>query len=202
MTHSGILASAALAAALSLATLCPARASGAPSAGTLTFRVVVAGAARDGGVITAPIGAVSDMTGDSDFNGCAIIKQKASAQVLGAQTLEIHVNYAGGTNLMATGVQPYVAQEVYLRIAQYRPTVASYPHGDSAPVDLSFVINRRAYGVALHAIARVRNGGRDGTISGSEALRLYPAVRSHPLHGVSYQASWHCASVLQLSSQF
>jgi len=200
MTHSGILASAALAAALSLATLCPATTLGAQSAGALTFHVTVAGAARDGGVITAPIGAVPTMAGvGPDFNGCAIIKHTSD----GASSYEIHMNYMGGLNLLVVGDKPSVTQEIYLTIRNYRPNAAAYVAGDPNVVSLAFAINGRVYGLGLDNTAHLQNGERDGTIVSRHASRLYPASNSgsgsHEVTGVTYQASWHCATVLHLT---
>ncbi len=200
MTHPGILTSAALAAALSLAALCPAHASGAQSAGALTFRVTVAGAARDGGVITAPIGAVPTMAGvDPDFNGCAVIKHRSD----GASSYEIHMNYKGGLNLMVVGDKPSVTQEIHLTVRNYRPNAASYVAGDPNFVSLAFALNGRVYGLGLDNMAHLRNGERDGTIVSRHASRLYPASGSgsgsHKVTGVTYQASWHCATVLHLT---
>ena len=174
------------------------------SAGTLRFHVTVGGKTHDSGTIVAPIGMVSDATGlnGADFNGCAIVKQKAAADVLGAQTFEIHVNYNGGSNLMAVGVHPYVAQEVYLQVMGYRASVTSYPDASTGPVDLSFAINGRVYGAPVHATAQIRNGGRDGTLSGPDAQRFYPGSIGHALHGVTFRAEWHCTSVLHNTAQF
>ncbi len=176
-----------------LVTLYPAAPHTVGATGSVNFHVVVSGKAHDMGTITSSIGDVAD-----DFNGCALIKQKAAAAVLGAQTLEIHVNYAGGHNLMAGGVQPYVAREVYMQIDNYRPSVGTYTRGPSgANGDLSFVVNGHVYAAAERIIAHIRNGGRDGTISGQDAQRFYPGKAYHLLHGVSYQASWHCSRMFQ-----
>jgi len=172
------------------------------SAGTLRFHVTVGGKAHDSGTIVAPIGMVSNPAAGDDFNGCAIVKQKAAAEVLGAQTFEIHFNYMGGTNLLAVGVHPFVAQEVYLQVMGYRPSVTSYPDASARPVDLSFAINGRVYGAPVHATAQIRNGGRDGSLSGPDAQRFYPGTIGHALHGVTFQAAWHCTSVLNQTAQF
>lgn len=169
------------------------------AAGALRFHVTVGGATRDDGTITGPIGTASD---GSDFNGCAIVKQKAAANVLGAQTFEIHMNYLGGLNLLAAA-PPMVDQEIYLQVMGYRPGLTSYPKaGEQGGVDLSFAIHGRIYGAPVHATARIRNGGRDGTLSARDAQRLYPGTAGHLLHRVTFQAAWHCTSVLKETAQF
>ena len=172
------------------------------SAGTLRFHVIVSGKAHDSGTIVAPIGMVSNAAAGDDFNGCAIVKQKAAADVLGAQTFEIHLNYMGGTNLLAVGVPPFVAQEIYLQVMGYRPAVTSYPDASARPVDLSFAINGRVYGAPVHATAQIRNAGRDGSLSGPDAQRFYPGAIGRALHGVTFKAEWHCTSVLSRTAQF
>jgi len=172
------------------------------SAGTLRFHVTVSGKAHDSGTIVAPIGMVSNPAAGDDFNGCAIVKQKAAAEVLGAQTFEIHLNYMGGTNLLAVGVAPFATQEIYMQVMGYRPGVTSYPDASARPVDLSFAINGRVYGAPIHATAHVLNGGRDGSLSGPGAQRFYPGSIGHALHGVTFQAEWHCTSVLHNTAQF
>jgi len=156
------------------------------AAGSVTFQVTVSG------TITVPIGQVKTLAG-SDFNGCAIVKHTNSA-ALGAYTFEIHVNRNGGFNLLAVDIQPSVPQELVLRIANYRPTVASYDTS-LVPVSFAFAINGRVYGFVLHGTATVRNGGQDG-------YRLYPAVQSHPLYGVRIAATWHCSTIYNNTTSF
>ena len=172
------------------------------SAGTLRFHVIVSGKAHDSSTIVARIGMVSSAAAGNDFNGCAIVKQKAAAEVLGAQTFEIHLNYMGGVNLLAVGVPPFATQEIYLQVMGYRPGVTSYPDASARPVDLSFAINGRVYGAPLHATAQIRNGGRDGSFSGPDAQRFYPGTIGHALHGVTFKAEWHCTSVLNNTAQY
>lgn len=167
------------------------------AAGTLRFQVAVGGAARDGGTISSPIGPAPN----GDFNGCAVVKQKAAADVLGAQTFEIHVNYLGGLNLLIPA-PPAVPREIYLQVPSYRAGRTAYPEAGEKAVDLSFAINGRVYGSPVHATARVWNGGRDGTLSAPDAQRFYPGKAQHLLHGVTFRAAWHCASVLKETAQF
>ncbi len=176
--------------ALGLSTLCPAATSGAPAASAATFRVTVAGAARDSGVITVPAGRVTDAIGDPDFNGCAIVKNKVTTPPFGAYTFEIHVNYMAGTNLMLAGATPHVKQEVDLELYDYRPGVASYA-GNAGGISLAFVIGGRLYFNSARTTVRPRNGELDGTISGQDALRSYPTTVS----GLTFQADWHCPTV-------
>ncbi len=195
MTHPGILASAALAAALSLDTLYPATASAAPSASAATFRVTVAGAARDSGVITVPTGRVTDAIGDPDFNGCAIVKNKGVSPPFGSYTFAIHANYLAGVNLMLAGATPHVKQEVDLELYDYRPGISSYT-GYAGGIGLAFVIGGRLYFSSARTTVRPRNGGLDGTISGQDALRSYPSTVS----GLTFQAGWHCPTVYHVTA--
>lgn len=54
----------------------PIHAQGAHGPGTIVFRATVAGAVRDSGTIGVPQGMVTDTIGDTDFNGCALVKNK------------------------------------------------------------------------------------------------------------------------------
>jgi len=167
------------------------------AAASVTFHVTVTGNAHESGTIAAPIGQLKTLAG-ADFNGCAIVKHTNSA-ALGTYTFEIHVNRNGGLNLLALDIQPSVQQELVLRVATYLPTVASY---DTSTVPVAFALNGRVYGFVLHGTVRVRNGGKDGTISSPDGYRLYPAVQSHPLHGVSIVATWHCSTVYSSTAAF
>jgi len=169
------------------------------AAASVAFHVTVTGTAHESGTIAAPMGQLKTLAG-SDFNGCAIVKHTNSAAV-GAYTFEIHVNRNGGLNLLALDIQPSVQQELVLRIVKYLPTVASYDTS-TVPVEFAFALNGRVYGFVLHGTVRVRNGGKDGTISSPDGYRLYPAVQSHPLHGVNIVATWHCSTVYTSTMPF
>jgi len=39
-------------------------------------------------------------------------------------------------------------------------------------------------------------------ISSLDGYRLYPAVQSHPLHGVNIVATWHCSTVYTSTAAF
>jgi hypothetical protein len=131
-----------------------------------------------------------------DFNGCAIVTQSAAKAVLGAQTLEIHLNYAGGINLLAGGLAPTVPQEIYMQISQYRSKVSTYSYKANGPVNLSFAMNGHVYGAPVRTTAHVQNGGRTGTVTALDAQRFYPGTRLHLLHGVNLQVSWKCSTML------
>jgi hypothetical protein len=163
-------------------------------AGNVTFTATVGGKAHDSGSITA---AIRLPTSVLDFNGCAIIKQKSAAKLLGAYSFEIHMD--ADTLLPGAGIEPR-ADGLYLSIDDYRPKVVSY----TVPaVAVRFAMHGRAYGASVtNSIARVKNGGLDGTYLDTDANRLYPAKILKPLHGMTIRASWHCSSVLHLTAQY
>jgi hypothetical protein len=196
------LRSIAALAILCLAGLHPAvaRAAGDRHAGSVTFHVVVSGAVRDRGTVSAALDQVATPVGGADFDGCAVIKQ-AHSTPLGAYTFELHVHYNGGLNLLAAGIKPTVAQELYLQIGEYRPGTTAYALGSPGVVDVRFAINGHVYGTASRVLVRMRHGGLDGTIDSQDALRLYPAAGFQPLHGVTYQATWHCTALYHITAQ-
>jgi hypothetical protein len=165
--------------------------------GLIKFHATVSGKVHDSGTITASI-QQSTGGGVDDFNGCAIVTQSAAKEILGAQTLEIHLNYAGGTNLLAGGVAPFVPQEIYMRISQYRSKVSTYTYTVDGPADLAFAMKGHVYGQPSRTTAHIQNGGRTGTLTALDAQRFYPGTRLHLLHGVNLQVSWNCSTMLHL----
>jgi hypothetical protein len=163
--------------------------------GQLKFHAKVSGKTHDSGTITASIQS-SAGGGMDDFNGCAIVTQGAAKGILGAQTLEIHLNYAGGTNLLNGGVAPFVPQEIYMQLSRYRPSVSTYAKSSDGPVNLAFAMNGHVYGQPSRTIAHVQNGGRTGTVTGLDAQRFYPGTRLHLLQGLTLQVSWNCSTML------
>lgn len=162
--------------------------------GQIRFHATVSGKAHDSGSITATIQSNAG-GGMNDFNGCAIVTQSAAKQVLGAQTLEIHLNYAGGTNLLNGGVAPFVPQEIYMQLSHYRSNVSTYADKSDGPVNLAFAINGHAYGQPSRTIAHIQNGGRTGTVTGLDAQRFYPGTRLHLVQSLTLQVRWNCSTI-------
>ena len=190
-----------LAIALAMAAAPAVAQAAAPVTVPFSFKVAIGGPVRDAGTITARPGTIVTSVGAADFNGCAIVKNKSTVAVQGAYSFEIHVNYNGGLNLLARGVAPSVRQEAYMEIDHYRPGTSSYSMANGG-LDLRVAINGHVYGNAAQATVRLRNGGRDGTLSGRAAQRLYPLVGANEVQGVTMQASWHCGSIAHVTAQF
>jgi hypothetical protein len=172
----------------------PSHASPGRSAGSLKFHATVTGKAHDSGTISASIKQVRGVM--QDFDGCAIVKQSAAKDVFGAETLEIHLNYAGGVNLLNAGVKPFVSQEIYMQLSHYRPSAGTYTDKTHGPLDLAFAMNGHVYGSPSHSTVHVKNGGLTGSITASDALRLYPGPKIHSLHGVNLRVTWSCTTML------
>jgi hypothetical protein len=183
---------------IGIAGLSPAVSHAGSSAGQGTFRfdVKIGGKVRDSGSLVARSAPRIASTG-GDFTGCAILKQKAGANILGAYTFEIHLN-----TLMLTpgaGVEPTV-DGLYFSVDHYSPKVVTYKVPEVAA---RFAFKGRAYGASVtYSVVQIRNGGRDGTYTDRQANRLYPAKMLHPLTGMTFQASWHCSTVYSLKSDY
>ncbi|MDB5057901.1 MAG: hypothetical protein JWO59_1373 [Chloroflexi bacterium] len=159
--------------------------------GTFRFDVKIGGKVHDSGSIVG--NSAPDKYGD--YNGCAIVKQKAGASILGAYTFEIHLNTL--MLLPGAGVAPRV-DGIYLSVDHYSPKVITYKVPDVAA---RFAFKGRAYGASVtYSVVQIRNGGRDGTYTDRSANRLYPAKLLHPLTGMTFQASWHCSTVSSLKA--
>lgn len=177
---------------LGLAGLVPAplSAQGAPESGMIAVRVMVGGDIRDSGTVSAPESMVTDIAGETDFNGCGIVKNKARQAPFGAYRFAIHINYLSGINMMLDGIKPHVAQEVELEVYNYRPSVSTY----SAKLSLAFVIGGHLYFTGTHTTVTMRHGGLDGTISSHDVLRSSPTRVSD----LRLQASWHCTTIFHV----
>jgi hypothetical protein len=183
-------------AAIGLMSLCPgiSHAVRSQGAGSATFNVTVGGKVHDSGSITA---AIHPPTSELDFNGCALIKQKSAAKLLGAYSFEIHLN--ADAVLPGAGVEP-MGDGLYLSIDNYRPKVTTYL---VPAVAARFAMHGRAYGASItNSIVQVAHGGLDGTYVDTGANRLYPAKILKPLTGLTFRARWHCSSVLHLTAQY
>ena len=165
------------------------------SPGTATFKVTVGGRFHDSGSISA---AIHPPTTELDFNGCAIIKQqKSTAEFRGAYTFEIHL-YADAV-LPGSGIEP-LSDGLYLSIDNYRASATSY---QVPAVAVRFAMHGRAYGASVtNSIVHVTHGGLDGTYVDTGANRLYPAKILKPLTGLTFRATWHCTSILHLTSAY
>ena len=184
-----------LAAVLGLVGLIPVpiHAQGAHRPGTIAFRATVAGAVRDSGTIAMTQGMVTDSIGDSDFNGCALVKNKLTQLPFGAYRFQIHINFMSGINLMLDGIRPHVQQEVELDVYNYRANVSTY----NATLSLAFVIGGHLYFTGTHTTVTTRNGGLDGTISSRDLLRSYPSRASD----LTLRASWHCTTMFHVRGE-
>jgi hypothetical protein len=166
------------------------------SQGTFRFDVKISGKVSDSGSLVARSAPRMASTG-GDFTGCAILKQKAAADILGAYTFEIHLN----TLMMPQGAGlPAREDGLYLSIDNYRPNVVTYR---VPAVAARFSFKGRAYGASVtYSVVQIRNGGRDGIYTDHAANRLYPAKLLHPLTGLTFKASWHCSTVYSLKSDY
>jgi hypothetical protein len=183
-------------AVIGLMSLCPgvSHAMSSQSAGSATFNVTVGGKVHDRGSITA---AIHPPTSELDFNGCALIKQKSAAKLLGAYSFEIHLN--ADAVLPGAGEEP-MGDGLYLSIDNYRPKVTTY---GLPAVAARFAMHGQAYGASVtNSIAHVENAGLDGTYVDTNANRLYPAKILQPLKGLTFRATWHCSTVLHLTAQY
>ncbi len=180
---------------LSLIGAAPARlyAQDAHGTGAIVFRATVGGAVRDNGAISAPQGMVTDVTGEPDFNGCGIVKNKLTQAPFGAYRFDIHVNYLSGINMMIDGIRPHVRQEIELEVYNYHANLSTY----NATLSLAFVLGGRLYFTGTHTTVTMRNGGLDGTITSQDVLRSYP---TH-VTDLKLQASWHCSTLFQVQGE-
>ena len=178
--------------ALGLAGLVPAPLpiQGAKGSGTIAFQATVGGAVRDGGAVGAPQAMVTAFAGETDFNGCALVKNKVTQAPFGAYRFVIHVNYLAGINMMLDGIRPHVPREVDLEVYNYRAAVSTY----NATLNLAFVIGGHLYFTGAHTTVTMRNGGLDGTISSRDLLRSYPSRVSD----LTLQARWHCGAIFHV----
>ena len=136
---------------------------------------------------------VTDLTGETDFNGCAIVKNKVTQPPFGAYRFDIHINYMSGINMMLEGLRPHVQQEVELEVYDYRAGVLNY----GAKLSLAFVIGGHLYFTGTHTTVTMRNGGLDGIIRSQDVLRSYP---THVVD-LKLQASWHCATMFHVQGK-
>jgi hypothetical protein len=169
----------------------PLRAQGANGSGMIAFRATVGGSVRDTGTISTRQGMVTDLTGGTDFNGCALVKNKDTEAPFGAYRFNIHVNYMSGINLMLDGIRPHVQQEIELEVYNYRANVSTY----NATLSLAFVMGGRLYFTGTHTTVTMRNGGLDGTIRSVDVLRSYPTRVSD----LTLQATWHCSTLFHVA---
>jgi len=169
----------------------PIHAQGAHGPGTIVFRATVAGAVRDSGTIGVPQGMVTDTIGDTDFNGCALVKNKLTQLPFGAYRFQVHINFMSGINLMLAGIRPHVQQE--LEVYNYRANVSAY----DTTLSLAFVIGGHLYFTGTHTTVTTRNGGLDGTISSRDLLRTYPSRVSD----LTLRASWHCTTLFHVQGK-
>ena len=137
-----------------------------------------------------PQGTVTDIIGDSDFNGCALVKNKLTQPPFGAYRFQIHINLMSGINMMLAGIRPHVQQEVELEVYNYRTNVSAY----NATLSLAFVIGGHLYFTGTHTTVTTRNGGLDGTISSRDLLRTYPSR----VADLTLRASWHCTTIFHV----
>jgi hypothetical protein len=162
----------------------------AGSSGTFTFHASISGRAHDAGTIKASEHASSVF----DQTGCAIIKQHGSGKTLrGAYNFV--VRFIGKNPVIEPGIKP-AGPWVLLEVDHFRSGVTSYSKLD---VSGSFTTNGRTYGGGGSAatVVRMRNGGRDGAWTSSDATRSYPSI----LSGLKLVASWHCSTIFHLTQQ-
>lgn len=133
---------------------------------------------------------VTDTTGETDLNVCAIAKNKVTRAPFGAYRFEIHIDLKSGINMLLDGIRPHVQQEVELEVHDYRANVTTY----NATLSLAFVIGGHLYFTGTHTTVTVRSGGLDGTISSRDLLRSYPSRVS----GLTLRASWHCTTMFHV----
>jgi hypothetical protein len=169
----------------------PLQARNAQGSGTFAFQATVGGAVTDKGAISVPQGMVPDATGGTDFNGCALVKNKDMEAPFGAYRFDIHVNYMSGINMMLDGIRPHVRQEIELEVYNYRANVSTY----NATLSLAFVMGGRLYFTGTHTTVTMRHGGLDGTIKSIDVLRSYPTHVSD----LTLQATWHCATLFHVA---
>ena len=184
-----VLLSAIVVGCVGLAPL-PLHAQGTRRPTPIVFRATVGGAVRDSGTVSVPQGMVADPTGETDFNGCAVVKNKVTQAPFGAYRFVIHVNFLSGINMMLDGIRPRAQQEVELEVYNYRGGVPTY----KAALSLAFVIGGRLYFTGTHTTVTMRNGGLDGTITSRDLLRSYPSRVSD----LTLQASWHCTTLFHV----
>jgi hypothetical protein len=155
------------------------------------FQATVGGAVRDKGAISAPQGMVPDATGGTDFNGCALVKNKDTEAPFGAYRFDIHVNYMSGINMMLDGIRPHVRQEIELEVYNYSAKVSTY----NATLSLAFVMGGHLYFTGTHTTVTMRHGGLDGTIKSVDVLRSFPTR----VADLTLQATWHCSTLLHIA---
>lgn len=185
MRFRSLIASGVLAA---LAGASPGIRSAAGSPGSFTFHASVSGKGHDAGTITAS----EHATNESDQSGCTLVKLRGSAKTIFGAYIFV-VRYIGRNPVILPGVKPK-GPWVLLDVDHFRSSVPTYRALD---VSGSFTINGHTYGgsVSSTTVVRVRNGGRDGTWTASQATRSYPRLAS----GFKFQATWHCTRVFHLT---